>query len=817
MGDEKSQPKKEQSSWGMVVVLSKVLLYIVLFFLLYRPLGSIVFIFSVVPAIAAAWYYGVRGAIAGSILVVFLDILFIYTVGPDSLRLNLWHYIISGTLTLLATGGMVGLARRLGKKAQAELAERRHAEGALQAAVEAERMQRQMAESLRETAALLNSTFKVEDVLDRIINNIQKIAAYDAINIMLVEQDRVRAVRYKGYAERGIKDYIDGFNQKIEDVPGFRWMMLYERPLVVPDTRDSPSWLNFSPTAWIRSFAGIPLAHRGQIIGFLNLNSSAPGFYTDEYIEKLQPFADQAALAIENARAFENIQQGARRLAALNQASAILNKPVDYRTTLQAAVDCFKDALDLDRVYLALFTREWRLVICAGYSATAEPFQEGVEIDLYNDTLAATVVEKKTRLLAQSGSADPHVSELLPKLQGEGINAQLLLPLVIGIEVIGLVGCQVCSSKRRFRAEEVDLASAIANLAAVRIEQARIFDEERRQVSSLALLHAASLDISMSTSQPDLLKTIAERATWLGNAQGGSLYLCNPQKRELVCKSSFNFHHNKEGSTLGYGEGAAGRVAESGKPLIVDDYASWIFSVETFPDDDTPVALLSVPVIFQGTVTGVIQLLRVNPRNPFTEQDTELLGLFSSQVATALENTRLYDEIQQIAIRDPLTGVYNRRGLDEVAEREIDRARRYQRPLSLFLVDIDHFKRVNDTYGHPVGDEVLIKLAHRLEQNTRSVDILGRYGGEEFIILAVENDLAAAQSLAERMCHFIASKPFATSAGTIPLTVSVGVAQMCESTPDLPSMVQAADQALYLAKHYGRNQVQCFTGTLAGK
>ncbi|MBE0697109.1 MAG: diguanylate cyclase, partial [Anaerolineaceae bacterium] len=392
----------------------------------------------------------------------------------------------------------------------------------------------------------------------------------------------------------------------------------------------------------------------------------------------------------------------------------------------------------------------------------------------------------------------------------------LLLPMIIGDELIGLVGCHIKRPKRYFTDEEIDLASSIANLAAVRIEQARIYDEERKQVSSLALLHATSLDISKSHNNPDLLKTIVKRAAWLLNATGGSLYLYNQQKGELVCNVSHNCPYSEEGGIVGLGEGAAGKVAESKQALVVDDYMHWEHSVLNTAEVEVSFGLLTVPVIFQENMTGVLQVFRTDLHHPFTTQDTDLLSLFSNQVAISLENARLYEEVQQVAIRDSLTGLYNRRGLFEVAEREILRAQRYQRPLAVCLLDIDHFKTVNDTYGHPVGDEVLAKLANTIRQNLRGIDFVGRYGGEEFIILAVENDIKATGRLADRVCRMIAARPVSTSAGGVSITVSIGVAELSEHIRDLPALLQAADQALYLAKHSGRNQVQYFIGTLAG-
>lgn len=684
-------------------------------------------------------------------------------------------------------------------------------------AIESERRQRQLAEALRDINAALTSTLELDDVLDRIIIHIQKVTSFDAINIMLIDHGRVRAVRHQGYQERGLEGYIEGFDKRVVDVPGMQWMYTHRKPLVFSDTRQTDSWLIFPPTAWIRSFAGIPISRRGEIIGFINLNSGTPGFFQPEFIDQLLPFADQAALAIENARAYQNIQNTARRMAVLNQASSMLNKPVEFQTVIQVTTDCFLDALEIDLVSLALFdSSHKRLMLTASRSLDGDQLTTGVELLLSEHPAEAYVVENNRPLLVQNGFTEPDTMATRAFMQSSGIMAVLVLPLIVGDEMIGLVSCYERKTKRFYTPDEVDLANSIANLAAVRIEQARIYEEERKQVFSLAQLHATSLDISMSNTNPDLLKTIVKRATWLLNSNGGTLYLSVPQKRQLLCKVSHNLEYNEEGTVVEYGEGAAGIVAETRKYLIVDDYANWEYCALDMEAVGDSFGLLTVPVMLQGEVTGVIQVSRTDLSHHYSTQDAELLSLFSSQVAVSLENARLYEEIQQVAIRDSLTGVYNRRGLFEVAEREIARAQRYQRPFSVCLIDIDHFKRVNDTYGHLVGDEVLLKLAQRLNQNLRSIDLLGRFGGEEFIILAVENDLDAARLLAERLCRMIAARPIYTSKGKISITLSIGVAELSDNIRDLPSLIQAADQALYFAKNSGRNQVQHFVGSLTG-
>ena len=161
--------------------------------------------------------------------------------------------------------------------------------------------------------------------------------------------------------------------------------------------------------------------------------------------------------------------------------------------------------------------------------------------------------------------------------------------------------------------------------------------------------------------------------------------------------------------------------------------------------------------------------------------------------------------------RDSLTGVYNRRKLGEVMEVEIKRARRYNLPLSAMILDIDHFKRVNDTYGHLIGDEAIRDVAEKSLRTLRNTDFLARYGGEEFVVLLPGEELSGAVIAAERVRE-AAAKPFATSAGTtLSLTISVGVSCLRPDTADAKTLLSEADQALYASKQAGRNRVTSFT------
>ena len=214
---------------------------------------------------------------------------------------------------------------------------------------------------------------------------------------------------------------------------------------------------------------------------------------------------------------------------------------------------------------------------------------------------------------------------------------------------------------------------------------------------------------------------------------------------------------------------------------------------------------LGVPIVFRDHATGLIALYNRGPQ-AFIEEDAQVAELFSGQVAIALDNSRRVEQMEKQAITDQLTGLYNRRAFADMAGKEVGRARRYQRPLALILFDIDHFKNVNDTHGHLVGDHVLRVLTELVTRTTRNTDIVCRYGGEEFIVLMPEAGREEALAMAERLREEISRMTVVTAGGTLSLTVSLGVAELARDEDEgLESLINRADRAMYQAKAAGRN------------
>lgn len=225
-----------------------------------------------------------------------------------------------------------------------------------------------------------------------------------------------------------------------------------------------------------------------------------------------------------------------------------------------------------------------------------------------------------------------------------------------------------------------------------------------------------------------------------------------------------------------------------------------------FPETSWARSYAGVPICSRDQVLGFLTLFSARPRF-YSQVQADRLKAFASQAAIAIENARLFEQTHYYSITDGLTGLYNSRYFFNLANFEFERVRRYPSSLSVMMIDADYFKSVNDTYGHPVGDEVLRHLAQVIQSGLRKVDVVARYGGEEFVLLMPETDLDQACLVAERLRGLVESTSVQVEGHTISITVSIGVACMGSEHVNFNALVKSADDALYVAKGQGRNRV----------
>jgi diguanylate cyclase (GGDEF)-like protein len=253
--------------------------------------------------------------------------------------------------------------------------------------------------------------------------------------------------------------------------------------------------------------------------------------------------------------------------------------------------------------------------------------------------------------------------------------------------------------------------------------------------------------------------------------------------------------------------GVAGSVAESGKAERIIDVRN---DPRYTPGLKGERSELAVPMVSRGKVVGVLDA-RARNLGDFTEQDERVLSILAGSAAMAIENATLHQKMEELTIVDELTGVFNYRYFAQKLEDELKRAKRYYQNLSLIMIDIDWFKKCNDTFGHLFGNLALKKLAEVIKGCVRDVDIFARYGGEEFVIILPQTTKSQAAMIGERIRSQVESTTFKDEKKlhSIRLTVSLGVSCYPESGQTGEELIKKVDQALYLAKGEGKNLVRC--------
>lgn len=319
----------------------------------------------------------------------------------------------------------------------------------------------------------------------------------------------------------------------------------------------------------------------------------------------------------------------------------------------------------------------------------------------------------------------------------------------------------------------------------------------------LAVLFHVTKMVNQGAGLMELLRMVAQNAGDLVGADSCSIMLLDDNHRELLCKASSGLSEEEESKiSFAIGEGVAGWVAMHAAPALISDVAQDP-RFKVVPGQKLAIhSMLAVPLI---TKDGVIGTMSVTSKraSAFGKDHEELLLHLGGAIVRDIENARLY----RLSITDSLTKAYNRQYLFQRLPAEVERARRYGEPLSVLLFDVDHFKKLNDRYGHLAGDFVLKEIVRIGQTMIREVDALVRYGGEEFLLILPNTGEAGAAEVAERLRATVEKTEFLFSDQKLKITLSAGVAQFQSASQTDEALLRAADERLYQAKTGGRNRV----------
>ena len=338
-------------------------------------------------------------------------------------------------------------------------------------------------------------------------------------------------------------------------------------------------------------------------------------------------------------------------------------------------------------------------------------------------------------------------------------------------------------------------------------------ETQERKIRKLESLIKVNSIIASSLTKTVVIKNILAQTKKIMNCEKSSILLVDKltNKLKFVHLSSEEEKKYLSDIRLKKGEGIAGFVWEHGKPLLIKDVRKdhRFCNKADKKTKNITISLIAVPLVVDGKIIGIMEAINKADGKYFDKFDLEICTNFSTQASIALNNSKLYE----LAITDGLTGLFIHRYFKQCLSEEFSRARRYKNNLSLVIFDLDHFKCVNDNYGHLAGDSVLKNISKILKANCRASDIPCRYGGEELSVILPETDLEGAQIFAEKIRKLIEDFSFTyNKEDTINVTISGGIVALTQHQPNtIIEFIRMADESLYYSKEHGRNRISLYS------
>ncbi len=334
---------------------------------------------------------------------------------------------------------------------------------------------------------------------------------------------------------------------------------------------------------------------------------------------------------------------------------------------------------------------------------------------------------------------------------------------------------------------------------------------DHRDVGEVAVFHELGKALTSSLQLDQVLRTIMEKIEEFLHPDTWSLLLVDEARRDLY----FELAVGKGAEALKdvriqLGQGLAGWVAQNGQAVIVPDVSKdkrFFAQVDEKTKMETR-SIVAVPVRFRDHVLGVIELINCVGPEGFHERDLALLEALSDFAAIALENARHVQKIHELTITDDCTTLYNARHMNYILDTEIHRSQRYGFEFAIVFIDLDYFKKVNDTYGHLMGSKLLAEIGSAIKTNCRLVDFAFRYGGDEFVIMLPQSSKENAFVVARRLHRLIGETTWLKSEGlSVRITASVGVSAYPTDSKTKSDLLHLADEAMYLVKNTTRDGV----------
>ncbi|MCJ7716532.1 MAG: GAF domain-containing protein [Anaerolineales bacterium] len=652
--------------------------------------------------------------------------------------------------------------------------------------LQVERYQRILADSLRKANLQLSNNLELKQVLENILEQILMLVSARDSHILLYD-GKVLEFGAVAYAKDVQRDPVHSpDNNSI-----FYQTAQNGECVLIPDIQEEK---NLQASWKTGSLISLPLIFHKKVIGVMNVTFFEPGELDEQHFQVLNLLSNQAAIAINNARTFEAEREQRKLAQALQHTGRIIQSSLDLEVVMDHILAQIATVIQYHSANLMLVDDGIaRVVRLQGYQNLSEeypedPFRSPFKVSRFSTLEMMT--ETKNPLIIPDTTSDP---QWVKTRTTEKIQSWAGAPILDGDQVIGFLSLNN-QNRHYYQPEHAETLTAFASQASIALKHARLFQQSQQHARELGALHEATSTLVTTLKLDDLPSKILEGAVKaIPATEFGALFLVDEDKTVLLRKAeygkgpSFNEQYSLDANEL-----LPIKVFLENRPEMYND------------QDDALQSIIAAPLPTQKEVLGVIILAGHDP-GKFTENDLTILTNIAATTASAIRNAQLHKEIEDLAITDPLTKIFNRRGLEQWGQYEIDRAIRFDSPLSAIFFDLDNFKNINDTYGHEIGDQVLEHVVLCSQEVIRKIDIFARIGGEEFIIILPETALPVAVKVAERIRKNVTRSLINANSHQIQMTISLGVSELSEEINDLVQLINAADHLMYQAKQSGRN------------
>ncbi len=546
-----------------------------------------------------------------------------------------------------------------------------------------------------------------------------------------------------------------------------------------------------------RSALALPLIANGRKLGAAIISYNQHHQFTPEEIAIGEQAAGQIALAVYKAQLYDTEVRRAKQLALLEEVGRQIADSFEESEIIHRTVEIIVHHFRYAEAAICLLVENNFLEVAAVSGTQDFGYRPGYQQKV-GQGIIGYAGEKGEPYIANDVSQDPYYFSST-KRNGSA----LAVPMFNEEELLGIIYVET-ATRNDFKSDDVQTLQTLANQVATAIQKARLYTHAQDHIQGMTTLQTVSAAMTSSLELSEILRNIVEILKISYGYTYISIYLLDGETLHL-------------GAQLGYPDelvikaipitsGVIGRTARTKETQFIldvnNDPAFMRASYEVKSE-------ICVPLLKHDHILGVLNV-ESKEENPLDENDLNLLDAIAGPLAVAIDNARLHAEVKTMALTDAMSGLANRRAFDEILHTELPRARRYNNPLSLIIMDLDSFKEFNDRYGHPAGDIRLKEIAEMLKENVREPDIAARYGGEEFAVILPNTGKHGAVKLAERLRNAAEAKApthHLNDSVIAGYTISLGVATFPEDAVTGQDLLIAADNAELDAKRLGKNRV----------